>query len=168
MTGRLLPEWITLIHEADGVRFRETTGSLCILCFMKQSRSTPSKESEHPSSTAGLLTQKTRVHTELQTATGPFLPPIPQILLFGYSTVRGYQISVCIWTLQLPNSSGDRWSGDGEAGPLCPGRFVPMNSLQAGCWSQCLLSYSRSWVHWFGLSENLFLSLRQWQCLTTV
>lgn len=49
MTGCLLPERITLIHEADGVQFRETTGSLCILCFMIRSRSTPSKESEHPS-----------------------------------------------------------------------------------------------------------------------
>lgn len=48
MTGCLLPERITLIHEAHGVRFRETTGSLCILCFMIRSRSTPSKESEHP------------------------------------------------------------------------------------------------------------------------
>lgn len=161
-----LPEGITPIYEADGVEFRETIGSLCILCFMIQSRSTSPKDgrkSEHPSPTVGLLTQKARLHTELWTdQLALFCLQNPQPCFLVIALLEAIKYLCVIWRLQLPKFSGGGWSGDEEAGsnPLCPGRFVPINSLKAEHWSQCLLNYSRSWVPLVCLSENQFLSLR--------
>ena len=56
-------------YKADEVGFRKTIGGPFMLCIITQSRSTHLKEdreSEHPSPAVSLLTQKVRVHAELQ------------------------------------------------------------------------------------------------------
>ena len=62
-------------------------------CFMIKSRSNhveKGRMSEHPSPIVNLLTQKARIHTELQTELSTFFClQKSQIMLSGYNTIRG-------------------------------------------------------------------------------